>query len=108
MSLDYENLMAPAIATQVWMVSRLKPRFPQPCVPMFVLKALSRSKNVCTGLALNNFDRFVDTPSGKDTLHDTIGIIFKKIGTSIEQCGESFRYKYSRPFRKQQEPNENF
>lgn len=35
--------------------------------------------NLCTGLAFNNFDRFVDTCTGKDTLHDTVGIMFQNI-----------------------------
>lgn len=34
---------------------------------------------LCTGLAFNNFDRFVDTSTGKDTLHDTVGIIFQNV-----------------------------
>jgi hypothetical protein len=37
------------------------------------------TNNLCTGLAYNNFDRFVDTATGKDTLHDTVGIIFQNI-----------------------------
>lgn len=37
------------------------------------------SSNLCTGLAFNNFDRFVDTSTGKDTLHDTVGIMFQNI-----------------------------
>lgn len=36
-----------------------------------------QEKNVCTGLAFDNFDRFVDTDTGKDTMHDTVGIIFQ-------------------------------
>jgi hypothetical protein len=35
--------------------------------------------NLSTGLAYNNFDRFVDTTTGKDTLHDTVGIIIQNI-----------------------------
>ena len=31
-----------------------------------------------SGSAYDNFDRFVDTSSGKDTLHDTVGIAFAK------------------------------
>ena len=38
-----------------------------------------RAPNLCTGLAFDNFDRFVDTMTGKDTLHDTVGIIFQNI-----------------------------
>lgn len=30
-----------------------------------------------TGLAFDNFDRFTETSSGKDTLHDTVGIIYQ-------------------------------
>ncbi|CAH0396002.1 unnamed protein product [Bemisia tabaci] len=32
-----------------------------------------------TGVAFDNFDRFVDTASGKDTLHHTVGIAYQKI-----------------------------
>lgn len=32
---------------------------------------------MCTGVAFDNFDRFVETKSGKDTLHDTVGIIYQ-------------------------------
>ncbi|KMQ92559.1 hypothetical protein RF55_7436 [Lasius niger] len=38
-----------------------------------------RSSNLCTSVAFNNFDRFVDTTSGKGTLHDTVGIIFQHL-----------------------------
>lgn len=41
-----------------------------------------RDSRLRTGLAWNNFDRFVDTTSGKDTLHDTVGIIFQDIPNS--------------------------
>lgn len=34
---------------------------------------------MCTGIAFDNFDRFVDTLTGKDTLHDTVGIIYQNI-----------------------------
>ena len=30
-----------------------------------------------TGIAWDNFDRFVETKSGKDTLHDTVGIAYQ-------------------------------
>lgn len=32
-----------------------------------------------TGVAFDNYDRFVETLNGKDTLHDTVGIIFQDI-----------------------------
>lgn len=49
-----------------------------------------KSDNVCpediqcrpdlnTGVAFKNFDGFVETLNGKDTLHDTVGIIFQDI-----------------------------
>ncbi|XP_011858812.1 PREDICTED: uncharacterized protein LOC105556339, partial [Vollenhovia emeryi] len=41
--------------------------------------------NLHTGLAYNNFDRFVDTLTGKDTLHDTVGIIFQDIVPDIAE-----------------------
>lgn len=40
---------------------------------------IKRLSNLGTGLAYNNFDRFVDTTSGKDTLHDTVGIVFQDV-----------------------------
>ncbi|CAG9760201.1 unnamed protein product [Ceutorhynchus assimilis] len=65
-----------------------------------------RAPNLCTGLAFDNFHRFVDTASGKDTLHDTVGIIFQNIVDNIddkvvletlkqcqkaaEECGERY------------------
>lgn len=30
----------------------------------------------CTGVAFDNYDRFVETCSGKNTLYDTVGIIY--------------------------------
>lgn len=34
-------------------------------------------ENLSTNVAFDNYDRFVDTFSGKDTLHDTVGIIYQ-------------------------------
>ena len=31
----------------------------------------------CTGVAVDNFDRYVETTRGKDTLHDTVGISYQ-------------------------------
>lgn len=36
-------------------------------------------QNLRTHLAFDNFDRFVETSSGKDTLHDTVGIAYQNI-----------------------------
>lgn len=37
-----------------------------------------------SGVAWDNFDRFVETSSGKNTLHDTVGIIYQSIPTGEE------------------------
>ena len=34
---------------------------------------------LCTGVAVDNFDRYVETTSGKDILHDTVGIAYQNI-----------------------------
>ncbi|KAL7290743.1 hypothetical protein TKK_0015494 [Trichogramma kaykai] len=36
------------------------------------------------GVAWDNFDRYVETDSGKDTLHDTVGIIYQDIPNTEE------------------------
>ena len=43
---------------------------------------MSRSSDVCTALAFDNFDRFVESLSGKDTLHDTVGIVYQTISNN--------------------------
>lgn len=50
---------------------------------------IKKRRGLGTGLAYNNFDRFVDTNSGEDTLHlhDTVGIIFQNIDPD-ESSGE--------------------
>ena len=35
-----------------------------------------------TGVAWDNFDRFVETKSGKDTLHDTVGVAYQVLDNS--------------------------
>lgn len=37
-----------------------------------------------SGVAWDNYDRFVETSSGKNTLHDTVGIIYQNIPTEEE------------------------
>lgn len=49
-----------------------------------------RTSNLSVGLAFNNFDRFVDTTSGKDTLHDTVGIIFQDVIENPQECQGNF------------------
>ena len=40
---------------------------------------LQRLPYLNTGVAFDNFDLFVDTLSGKDTLHDTVGIVYQDV-----------------------------
>lgn len=37
------------------------------------------SANLFTGVAFDNFDRYVETTSNKNTLHDTVGIIYQNV-----------------------------
>lgn len=47
--------------------------------------AIKISSNLCTGIAFDNYDRFVETKDGMDTLHDTVGIIYQNIDPNILQ-----------------------
>lgn len=38
---------------------------------------ITATNGLSTHVAFDNFDRFVDTTSGKDTMHDTVGIIYQ-------------------------------
>lgn len=38
-----------------------------------------RRPDLNTGVAFDNFDRFVETVNGSDTLHDTVGIIYQNL-----------------------------
>lgn len=40
-------------------------------------KGITAANGHSTHVAFDNFDRFVDTTSGKDTMHDTVGIIYQ-------------------------------
>ncbi|CAB4037633.1 Hypothetical predicted protein [Paramuricea clavata] len=48
------------------------------------------SQNLGTGVAFDNFDRFVETLSGKDTLHDTVGIAYQIVSEepTVEESSE--------------------
>ena len=35
--------------------------------------------NACTGLAFDNYDHFVGTLTGEDTLHDIVGIAYETV-----------------------------
>ncbi|KAJ8677787.1 hypothetical protein QAD02_013574 [Eretmocerus hayati] len=50
---------------------------------------ISRKGNLCTGVAWDNSDGFVDTINGKDTRHDTVGIIFQLEDESLENVQEN-------------------
>ncbi|XP_057304270.1 uncharacterized protein LOC130641476 [Hydractinia symbiolongicarpus] len=41
-----------------------------------------------TGVAFDNFDRFVETLSGKDTLHDTVGIAYQVVSQNNDKSLE--------------------
>lgn len=43
---------------------------------------------MCTGVAYDNFDRYEETKSGKDTLHDTVGIIYQNVDSSTTDDSE--------------------
>ena len=43
---------------------------------------MSLNASAATGVAWDNFDRLVDTKSGKDTLHDTVGIAYQVLDNS--------------------------
>lgn len=49
---------------------------------------INRTDNLSVGIAYDNFDRFVDTKTGKDTLHDTVGIIYQNIDPTLENVEE--------------------
>lgn len=53
-------------------------------------EGIIRTKGLHTGLAFDNFDRFVDTSSGKDTLHDTVGIIYQNVDRILEEDAAVF------------------
>lgn len=40
---------------------------------------IAECPNLRTHLAFDNFDKYVETKSGKDTLHDTVGIVFQNV-----------------------------
>lgn len=40
----------------------------------------SNCPDLRTHVAFDNFDKFVETVNGKDTLHDTVGIVYQNIG----------------------------
>ncbi|KAK9873498.1 hypothetical protein WA026_022910 [Henosepilachna vigintioctopunctata] len=55
-------------------------------------EAITKNQNLCTGVAVDNFDRFVETKSGKDTLHDTVGIIYQNVHSYTSHQSEAPRF----------------
>lgn len=53
-----------------------------------------------THVAFDNFDKFVETSSGKDTLHDTVGIVYQNIVQDVEPGRETEKHT-----ERQQPPN---
>lgn len=51
-------------------------------------ETIKRNPELFTGVAYDNFDRFVETTSGKDTLHDTVGIIYQNIEANTTEESE--------------------
>lgn len=61
---------------------------------------LPNNENLCTAVAFDNYDRYVETVSGTDTLHDTVGIVFQNTITNIEplnynQAADTSTFHYS-------------
>lgn len=48
----------------------------------YIPSGIVDSNNLCTNVAFDNYYRFVDTINGKDTLHDTVGIVCQLFPTN--------------------------
>ena len=54
---------------------------------------MSKEKSCSTALAFDNYDRFTETLSGKNTLHDTIEIAYQTVsGTHFYGGILGFKY----------------
>ena len=49
------------------------------------LYGMSLNPSLCSEVAFDNFDRFVETATGKDTLHDTVGIAYQDISSNLQE-----------------------
>ena len=49
------------------------------CKQQVTPHGMQLSSSLSTGLAFDNFDRYIETLNGKDTLHDTVGIAYQDI-----------------------------
>lgn len=54
-------------------------------------EGILRSNKLYTGLVYNNFDRFVDTTSGKDT----VGMIFQNVSNSDDESGSEAESRHT-------------
>ena len=61
----------------------------------FIPSGINPTFGLCTNVAFDNFDRFVDTTSGKDTLHNTVGIIYQFNASRNVTSNESAAVKIS-------------
>lgn len=48
---------------------------------------VNENSDLRTHVAFDNFDKFVETSSGKDTLHDTVGIVYQNIEVAEKDLG---------------------
>lgn len=46
---------------------------------------MALSPNMGTGVSFDNYDRFVETLTGKDTLHDTVGIAYQVVSEESDE-----------------------
>lgn len=69
-------------------------------------EVINKEENLVAGMAFDNYDRFVDTKTGKDTLHDTVGIMYQNINPTDDGVEEeqeeddTERSKQDRPRRR--------
>lgn len=52
-------------------------------------ESIKKNSNLCTGVAFDNYDMFVETKTGKDTLHDTVGIIYQNMDSNTSTALET-------------------
>ncbi|KAG8334400.1 hypothetical protein J6590_091414 [Homalodisca vitripennis] len=51
-------------------------------------EVINKEENLVADMAFDNYDRFVDTKTGKDTLHDTVGIMYQHINPKDDSVEE--------------------
>lgn len=58
---------------------------------------ICKRNDMHTGVAFDSFDRYIDTANGKDTLHDTVGIIYQTIIENEGSTAEISQQLENRP-----------